>query len=185
MNTFFTSDHHFFHANIIKHCSRPYETVEDMHSALIHNWNSILDPRSTIYILGDFSFGTFDQTRSILDQLNGIKFLIPGNHDRMPASRALEALGYWTILPVIHSIKLNGRRIVMSHFPLASWHNMHRGAWMLHGHSHGTYKGRGKILDVGADAQLRTPLSFHTIKEMLDPVEFEPVDHHGANNDPT
>ena len=47
----------------------------------------------------------------------------------------------------------------LSHFPLAVWPRKHYGAVHFHGHSHGTYKAEGRILDVGVDNQKFTPLS--------------------------
>jgi len=37
------------------------------------------------------------------------------------------------------------------HFPIACWNQQGRGSYHIHGHSHGSYKGNGKILDVGID----------------------------------
>ena len=34
---FFTADLHFGHANIIRHCARPFASVEDMDAALLAN----------------------------------------------------------------------------------------------------------------------------------------------------
>lgn len=31
------------------------------------------------------------------------------------------------------------------------WHKNHYGAYHLHGHCHGSFKGQGRILDVGID----------------------------------
>jgi calcineurin-like phosphoesterase family protein len=31
----FTSDLHFFHRNVIKHCNRPFSDIKDMHEQLI------------------------------------------------------------------------------------------------------------------------------------------------------
>ena len=39
---FFTSDTHFYHANIINFCKRPFANVETMNEALIENWNAVV-----------------------------------------------------------------------------------------------------------------------------------------------
>lgn len=36
-NLFLTSDSHFNHANIIKFCNRPFDSVEEMNETLISN----------------------------------------------------------------------------------------------------------------------------------------------------
>ena len=37
---FYTSDLHLGHANIIRHCNRPFASVEEMDEVLIENWNA-------------------------------------------------------------------------------------------------------------------------------------------------
>lgn len=39
---FFTSDTHFNHSSIIRHCNRPFADVEQMNKVLIENWNSVI-----------------------------------------------------------------------------------------------------------------------------------------------
>ena len=55
--TFYTADTHFFHANIIKYCNRPYKDPQEMNEAIIANWNAKVPQEGIVYHLGDFSFG--------------------------------------------------------------------------------------------------------------------------------
>ena len=55
MNTFFTSDTHFGHNNIIEYCKRPYTSVEEMDAALEKNWNEVVKPDDLVYHLGDLA----------------------------------------------------------------------------------------------------------------------------------
>lgn len=50
-----------------------------MDSALVQNWNSVVRPNDKVYHLGDVFINK--KARFILDQLNGDKVLIKGNHD--------------------------------------------------------------------------------------------------------
>ena len=53
---FFTSDTHFYHANIINFCKRPFANVETMNEALIENWNAVVGANDIVFHLGDFCF---------------------------------------------------------------------------------------------------------------------------------
>ena len=47
---FLTSDTHFDHENIIKYCSRPFNSKDEMNKAMISNWNSVVGDSDTVYI---------------------------------------------------------------------------------------------------------------------------------------
>lgn len=145
-----TSDIHFFHENIIEFCpeTRPGHSKEEMNNALIDEWNSKVDVNDKVYFGGDFSFGKYQQTEEIINQLNGEIIFIMGNHDLK-----LEHLyrKYFYVTDYL-TFKRNKRRIVLFHYPIASWHSMEHGAIHLHGHTHGSYNGYGKCYDVGYDS---------------------------------
>lgn len=74
------SDTHFGDSAIIKYENRPFLGKEDMDDTLITNWNRVVKSNDIVYHLGDFCFNA-DETADYLSKLNGIKYLIKGNHD--------------------------------------------------------------------------------------------------------
>lgn len=51
--TYFVSDLHFGHANVINFDKRPWIDLESMTRDLIDNWNATVTNADTVYILGD------------------------------------------------------------------------------------------------------------------------------------
>lgn len=74
-HTFFTSDTHFGHANIIRFCKRPFENVEEMNEALIENWNKVVSDDDTVFHLGDFAFGGSNVWKEIIPRLKGSELI--------------------------------------------------------------------------------------------------------------
>lgn len=81
-NVYVTADPHFGHKNIIEYEIRPFNSVEDMEKKLISNWNKVINNKSKIFVLGDFSFLGKEETKRVISNLNGRKILVLGNHDR-------------------------------------------------------------------------------------------------------
>ena len=84
MKTFFIADTHFHNENIIRYCNRPFANAAEMDEALINNWNSTISKQDMVFVLGDFAHRATKQ--NIIDlvlKLNGRKFLVLGNHDRV------------------------------------------------------------------------------------------------------
>lgn len=77
---FFTSDPHYWHANVIKYCARPFASVEEMNEMMVIAWNYNVRPEDTVYVLGDFSLA-FRAVETFPQRLLGNKILVPGNHD--------------------------------------------------------------------------------------------------------
>lgn len=82
METFLTSDHHFFHKNIIKYCHRPFSSVEEMNRVMIEKWNDRVSEGDMVIHLGDFALCPNNSTIYIAKQLKGDIILIKGNHDK-------------------------------------------------------------------------------------------------------
>jgi calcineurin-like phosphoesterase family protein len=167
MKTFFTSDTHFHHNNVIGFCSRPYNSVEQMNESLIKNWNRVVRQEDHVWFLGDFSFGTYDQTVAVLNQLSGIKHLVVGNHDRKGRADKVFNRDWKTWFVDRHDyyrLKVDGHKLVLCHFPFAAWE---RGYINLHGHLHSArgYQNKYNQYDVGVDANDYTPV------ELSDAVE--------------
>lgn len=129
---FLCSDHHFGHANIIKFADvdgnryRPFESLTEMHETIIHRHNSIVTKHDVVYFLGDVSFNK--KYLPLLNDMNGTKYLVKGNHDCFDAS---EYLNYFKDIYGV----IKKHDIVMSHVPL---HPYMLDRWKLnvHGHTH-------------------------------------------------
>lgn len=174
MNTFFFSDPHFGHANIIKYCNRPFSTAEEMNEQLIANWNGTVSRNDVVYCLGDMFFCEVEKARAIMHRLNGMKRLVYGNHDKIIRREpTLQAL-FDRILPDLYEEAINGVRIVMCHYPLLTWNKANHGAIMLHGHQHNkvaiTATDRRRY-DVGVDANGYMPVKFQNIMAQLQKIE--------------
>jgi calcineurin-like phosphoesterase family protein len=165
VRTLFTADHHFGHANIIKHCARPYASVEEMDADMIVRWNAVVTPRDRVIHVGDFGYRCDPKRlRSIFSKLNGQKFLVIGNHDDNNETLAMP----WAAPPrdILH-LSVDGQRVVCSHFAMRTWTGAHRGAVHVYGHSHGRLPGTSMSCDVGVDCWNFFPVDLPTITARL------------------
>jgi len=130
---FVTSDHHFFHNNIIKYCNRPFVSVQKMHEFMIDEWNSVVQKDSIVIHLGDFICGgSLEEVKEITDRLNGYKILIQGNHDRRGISWFKE-VGFDRVF----KRRWNLGQYCFSHdFQRPEYLAYNKISYNLHGHSH-------------------------------------------------
>lgn len=162
---FFTSDIHMFHANSIKYGNRPFKDVDHQNEEIIKKWNAKVSNKDLVYILGDLSFGNAVNTCSILDKLNGNKYLIFGNHDKVSKNqKTIQSYFVWCrdyaeIKTMVKGIK---EHVVLSHYPFSSWNRSHHGSYHLHGHVHQNYTSEHlpNRLNVGMDICNYEPCTF-------------------------
>lgn len=191
MQSWFTSDTHFFHKNIIKYCNRPFQDVNEMNTTLINNWNSNVNKNDSVYIIGDVFFCKMENVINILNQLNYAKlYIITGNHDAVVKNNSDLLLGSALRTPVTFigdqlTTTLNNRTIFMNHFSHRVWDKSHHGVIHLFGHSHGSLPPLGKSVDVGVDSTWITgkaeyrPFSLHEILSYMEKRDISIQDHHG------
>lgn len=179
---YFTSDTHFDDWNVINFSRRPFDTVKVMNETLIENWNSKVKTHDVVYHLGDFSVER--EIKPILERLNGYIYLIPGNHDhgiiKMVNREPTTFAKYYNfrILSALYEIDLKGVNISLCHYPLRVWNQQHKGAFHLHGHSHGTLNEWGRAMDVGVDANDYRPISIDEVFNKLSETEIHIEDYH-------
>ena len=169
MKTFFTSDHHFAHKNIINLCNRPFQSQDEMRVAMIERWNSVVSTGDTVYHLGDFSLGGIESFRNIVYLLNGFIKIVPGNHDKKWIKSWVNESAKIEVLNNIHTFSDDGVDIVLCHYPMEEWEGYYRGAYHLHGHCHGNMKTKlPKRMDVGVDCHNFYPLELSDIIKMME-----------------
>lgn len=157
MTIWITSDLHFGHKNIMTFCpetrARFNNDVAYMNNAMVEEWNHRVQSEDTVYILGDVAFMLGSDAGRMVRRLNGRKILIRGNHDR----KTLMDATFRSAFAEVHDyldITYDGHKIVMFHYPIAEWDQMHRGSLHFHGHLHGDTSGLEKYraMDVGMDS---------------------------------
>jgi calcineurin-like phosphoesterase family protein len=138
---------------------RPFASVAAMDQALVERWNATVEPGDTVWHLGDFAVRvSVDRAAALLAGLHGIKYLVAGNND--PAE--IRALPGWASAVDYRELQLEGRRLVLCHYPLRAWNGQHRGAVNLHGHSHGRLAPMPRQIDVGVDVWDFRPVDLAT-----------------------
>lgn len=131
MSKFYISDLHLGHEKAIKFDERPFKDLQEMQEIIIGNWNNAVGPTDDVYILGDM-FWNNNEAPEVLEALNGNKFLILGNHDRINS----DMRKYFVWIKDYAEIKDNGKHVVLCHYPIAHWRNCDYGTIHLYGHIH-------------------------------------------------
>ena len=154
MTVFFTADTHFGDHRTINIQRRPFATVDEMDALLIANWNGVVGLDDEVWHLGDVARRPQD-VPALLGRLNGRKHLLRGNND---PSGTVFASG-WDSAGDYAELEIDGRRLVLCHYPFRSWNGQHRRTINLHGHSHGRLKPMPRQFDVGVDPNGFTPVT--------------------------
>ncbi len=168
---FFTSDCHFGHENILKLCSRPFDSVKEMNEALIANWNQKVKGNDTVYILGDMFYRYHGDCADILRRLKGKKRLVLGNHDTSWTGRTDLAKYFLSVEPM-QEVSVQGRLAILCHYPLVTW-KKEQTSLMIHGHIHNDtardfwplLAARENVLNAGCEVNGYAPVTLDELME--------------------
>lgn len=142
----YISDLHFFHDNLNRRMDmRGFHDFEVMNSYMLQQWNDHVTKKDEVFILGDFSISRGEAANKILEQLNGKKYLIEGNHDKFLKDKAFDRSLFEWIKPYAE-IQDSKRQVILSHYPVFCYKGQYRTkpngdpvTYMLYGHVHNTH----------------------------------------------
>lgn len=202
---YFTSDTHFNHSNICSATTnwdsnnrsvRKFDSLDQMNSFLVDSINRKVGENDVLIHLGDWSFGGFE---SIAEFRNRIVckniHLILGNHDhhigrnKDDVQKLFKSVNHYSYITIVEpglnkNAPVNKHRFVLSHFPIASWHDLSNGVIHLHGHVHlpkGQRIGLGKMMDVGVDGNDLEPIGLNEVLSLMSKQPIKSMmhlDHH-------
>lgn len=169
MTIWFTADTHFGHKKICELAHRPFVSIEEHDEALIANWNALVQPRDTVYHLGDFGLAKRDYLLEVRKRLNGDICIVLGNHDSEIEKPAVRDQFHFVKDLYFFKQRVEGReekvRIHLCHYPMVHWCESNYGTWHLHGHCHGELPDDPTLLrmDIGVDCRAYQPVSLEVV----------------------
>lgn len=188
----FTSDLHLGHERINELADRPFRSREEADASMVALWNERVAPGDAVFVLGDIAMGTLTESLALVSTLHGVKFLVPGNHDRVShlyhgsdAKKSAWSQAYrdagLIVLPDQHlHVLADGTEILLCHFPYvgdsqgeeryADARPEDTGLWLFHGHTHAhTVRSADhpRQIHVGVDAWNYAPVSFDELRQVM------------------
>lgn len=187
------SDFHANHVNICRGTStwgtngefklRDFDTPEEMTAQMADNFNSVIPEDGILFHLGDWSFAGEQNIERFRNMLNVKEIhLLTGNHDPHIEK------GNWDHLFASRQKYLEleiGKQLkfCLFHFPIASWNDIRKGSFHLHGHQHWQGEnrfGNGRMMDVGVDGNNLFPYKLTDVIDLLKDRRFVAENDHHA-----
>lgn len=164
-NIFLTADTHFGHRRLVD-WGRP----EDFNELIVSNWNRVVSKKDIVLHLGDLTMINAEETLKYTSRLNGIKYMVLGNHDDRSVTW-YNSMGF-IVLPAIFKVLGNKYgeylKLLFTHVPEGSipadWINIHG---HMHNNSHRGVVDRFNHIDIGVDCFDFTPVKLSKVLEIV------------------
>ena len=156
---------------------RGFSSIEEHDTTVIENWDKIVKPNDTVYLLGDLMLNDNEGGIAKLNQLNGTIYYIRGNH--CSDARCILYKEKTRMIPLCGQFetswaavqKINGFNFYLSHYPtmtsyLENMAPLKQHLINLHGHLHSKnkfYQDIPFMYNVALDAHNNMPVSFDEI----------------------
>lgn len=138
--TFYISDLHFGHVNCLGFDNRPFKNIKEHDNELIKRWNEVVGIDDEVWILGDISWHNATKTIKIFNQLNGLKHLCIGNHDKKLLKNK-DVRNLFIEIVDYKEIRLNNKvGVVLCHYPIPCYNHHYYGWYHLYGHVHCSFE---------------------------------------------
>lgn len=202
----FVSDLHLGHNKPFILGPRNYNNINE---AIDHQWqmmNEHIGPNDVVFNLGDAVIGAYDKSLEYAKRVVHMpckhQYFIWGNHnagiqqiyddcraqlDLLADDIEIYPLNYtnspFTFLGHYAEVWIDDVMCVLTHYPIASWNRIGKGAYNIHGHCHRNLKEDMSIkrLDVGWEWK-RRPVEWNEIVRELSPRKGIAPDHHGKED---
>lgn len=142
MSNYYISDLHFGHKNCLSFDNRKFKDIETHDQFIMDKWNETVNIDDDVYILGDVSWHNVTNTIDLLNNLNGNKHLIVGNHDKK-FLRNRDFRERFVEIEPYKEISLDDRGnkgIVLCHYPIPCFNHHYYGWYHLYGHVHDSFE---------------------------------------------
>lgn len=128
---------------------RGFKDEEEMNKHIVKQWNSVVSKKDVTYILGDITMEKASQYYW-LNELNGIKKVILGNHDE--PQHVPELLKYVNNVAAMKYLKHKEfGNIILSHAPIHPCELEYRFNINIHGHVHENTLPDKRYINVSAE----------------------------------
>jgi calcineurin-like phosphoesterase family protein len=198
----FVSDLHLGHAKDFILNPRQYSNVNEAYQHTHEMIQQYVGPNDILFNLGDMVIGAGENSLAYAQRVVHYpckhQYFIWGNHnagiqqmydqcrfdlDLLADDVEIYPLNYpnspFTFLGHYAEVSIDGRTVVLTHYPIASWNHISKGAYHIHGHCHRNLKEDKSLnrLDVGWE-WMRRPVEWDEIVKELSPRSAIAPDHH-------
>lgn len=162
-DSFFISDLHLGHKNIIQYTRPQFKDLDEMTEHIIQKWNAVVKPTDRVYIVGDVVWRKSELP--LLNQFNGKKVLYKGNHDSI--AKASEYLEYFEDIRGCEFKWIPGfGKVLIQHIP-AHPGQFERARAQIHGHTHTYCLEDTRFFNVSCEVIDFTPIHLEEIGSRL------------------